>query len=488
MKKALFILLSLILLLLLPACGEPEAEQDPDVIDHQQFLSETVYIGCVLPITGADGQRAELLQAAQQTAAEVINGAYDDVDWDMAKNPGIAGYGGAWVELVYADCGVEEPQTSTSQVAEQPAQQTTQPAQSAGQTAQIASQPAQQTPQSSAVTPAELQQQAEEAAAAAAQELIDQGVVALIGAYRSAPTAAAAAVAERAERPLITGTASLDSITDGESFDFGLWFNRIAPTVDMQSRLFFSYVKHLNQTQDAGIARVALAYKDDYFGREVLESFNEEAASQGLQVVGRIAYKDETDDLATAASRMMANKPEAVFHYGDPADLAAFARYYGGARFHPRGAFCYDVSFQDPAFREAVAEARAEYWYGFSATITRDDDEDDGGTISAAASDIIRGDSDIFYFINNIYRRKTGLDMDNEALYDFAAVMLIAQAAAEAGSTDPELLATALREGNFDAPYLAAGHISFSELGQNEISAGFLTNLTADGEELAFQP
>ncbi|MBR0376164.1 MAG: hypothetical protein IJH59_06330, partial [Firmicutes bacterium] len=185
MKKALFILLSLILLLLLPACGEPEAEQDPDVIDHQQFLSETVYIGCVLPITGADGQRAELLQAAQQTAAEVINGAYDDVDWDMAKNPGIAGYGGAWVELVYADCGVEEPQTSTSQVAEQPAQQTTQPAQSAGQTAQIASQPAQQTPQSSAVTPAELQQQAEEAAAAAAQELIDQGVVALIGAYRS---------------------------------------------------------------------------------------------------------------------------------------------------------------------------------------------------------------------------------------------------------------------------------------------------------------
>ena len=78
--------------------------------------------------------------------------------------------------------------------------------------------------------------------------------------------------------------------------------------------------------------------------------------------------------------------------------------------------------------------------------------------------------------------------MDNEALYEFAAVMLIAQAAAEAGSTDPELLATALREGDFDAPYLAAGHISFSELGQNQVSAGFLANLTAEGEELAFQP
>ncbi|MBO7667120.1 MAG: hypothetical protein J6T26_01535, partial [Firmicutes bacterium] len=82
----------------------------------------------------------------------------------------------------------------------------------------------------------------------------------------------------------------------------------------------------------------------------------------------------------------------------------------------------------------------------------------------------------------------TGRDMDNEALYDFAAVMLIAQAAAQAGSTDPELLATALREGDFDAPYLAAGHISFSDLGQNEVSAGFLTNLTEDGEEMAFQP
>ena len=484
MKKALFILL-LLALVLLSACGEPEAETDPTVIDHQQFLSETVYIGSVLPLTGADSERAALLQAAQQTAAEVINGAWDDVDWDMAKNPGIAGYGGAWVELVCADCGVEE-----AQIAEQPAQQAASQAavaQPAANTQAAANtQPAQQTASPAAVTPAELQQLEDDAAAAAAQDLIDQGVVALIGAYRSGPTAAAATVAAEAGRPLITGTASLDSLTEDESYDFGLWFNRIAPTVDMHNRLFFSYVKHLNQTQQAGITKVALAYKDDYFGREVLESFNEEAAALGLQVVARIAYKDETDDLATAAARMMANGPEAVFHYGDPADLSAFARYYGGAKFAPRAAFCYDVSFQDPDFRLAVTEAKAGYWYGLSATLTRDEEEE--GTITSDASDLIRGDSDIFYFINGIYSRKTGLDMDNEALYDFAAVMLIAQAAAEAGTTEPEQLAAALREGDFDAPYLAAGHISFSDLGQNEVSAGFLTNLTENGEELAFQP
>ena len=68
MKKALFILL-LLALALLAACGEPEAETDPTVIDHQQFLSETIYIGSVLPLTGADSERAALLQAAQQTAA-----------------------------------------------------------------------------------------------------------------------------------------------------------------------------------------------------------------------------------------------------------------------------------------------------------------------------------------------------------------------------------------------------------------------------------
>ena len=480
MKKALFILL-LLALALLAACGEPEAETDPTVIDHQQFLSETIYIGSVLPLTGADSERAALLQAAQQTAADVINGAHEKIDWDMAKNPGIAGYGGAWVELVCADCGVEEPQPTaqpTSQVAEQPAQQTASPA--------AVAQAAANTQPAENVTPAELQQMAEKAAAAATQDLIGQGVVALIGAYRSAPTAAAAAMAAAAGLPLITGTASLDSLTEDESYDFGLWFNRIAPTVDMHNRLFFSYVKHLNQTQQAGITKVALAYKDDYFGREVLESFNEEAAALGLQVVARIAYKDETDDLATAAARMMANGPEAVFHYGDPADLSAFARYYGGAKFAPRAAFCYDVSFQDPAFRQAVTEAKAGYWYGLSATLTRDEEEE--GTITSDASDLIRGDGDIFYFINDIYRKKTGLDMDNEALYDFAAVMLIAQAAAEAGTTEPEQLAAALREGDFDAPYLAAGHNSFSNLGQNEVSAGFLTNLTENGEELAFQP
>ena len=319
------------------------------------------------------------------------------------------------------------------------------------------------------------------------RKLADLGVVSLIGAYRSQPTAEAAAVAAEAGLPLITGTASLDSITDGESYDFGLWFNRIAPTVDMHSELFFSYIKHLNQTQEAGITSVALAYKDDYYGQEVLRSFNEQAEAYGLQVVARIAYKDENDDLATAALRMMYNRPQAVFHYGGEADLTAFAELYGRARFAPQAAFCYGSQFQDAAFRAKAAEVKADYWYGLSAlpaTLRGSGEETD----EAPASDIVSGDSVLFDYINDLYRRKTGEDMDNDALYDFAAVTVLAQAAGIAGSTDPELLAAALRDNEFAAPYLASGRISFSETGQNRLSTGNLVRLTEEGWEVAFQP
>ena len=459
MKKAILVVISLILGCALSACwSEPEIEQDPNVLDDQSYQPETVYIGCLLPFTGSDAERAELLKAAQETAMLTVNGEHS-VGWDVADTPGIIGYGQAQLELVYADCGVEEE--------EEPA---------AGAKTPTASDNA---------APAEEEEEIDPAAAAA-QSLIDMGVVALIGAYRSQPTAAAAQVAAEAGVPLISGTASLDSITDGESYDFGQWFDRLAPTVDMHSRLFFAYIKHLNQTQSAGITSVALAYKDDYFGQEVLRSFNEQAEAQGLKVVARIAYKDETDDLATAALRMMSNQPQAVFHYGDVADVTAFVNYYGQARFTPQAAFCYDVSYQDQAFREAAAAVKAEYWCGLSALLPPAEDEDEAED-TAQASDIVSGDSKLFDYINSFYREQTGVDMDNEALYDFAAVIVLAQAVGRAGSTDPELLSAALRENEFDAPYLASGRISFTELGQNRYSTGYLTRVTADGYEPAFK-
>lgn len=474
MKKTSVLLALLAAAALFSACwSQEEIDQDPKILDDQQYRPETVYIGSLVPLTGPDAERAALLQAAQETAAEIINEAHD-LEWDVAANAGISGYGASRVELVYADCGTEES------AADAPA---TQPASQAEQGSNAAQGGTQTTAQSQTGTGGE----EPDPAALAARQLIDEGVVALIGAYRSQPTAAAAQVAAGAGLPLLSGTASLDNITDGESYDLGPWFDRIAPTVDMHSQLFFSYVKHLNQTEAAAISSVALAYRDDYFGREVLRSFDQQAEAYGLQVVARIAYKDSGSDLATAAYRMMANRPQAVFHYGEAEDVTAFAGYYGAARFSPQVAFCYDIAFQAPAFWETVTAAKAEYWCGLSSLLFPAGEEEEEASANFA-SDIVSGDSRVFDYVNSLYREKTGLDMDNEAIYDFAAVIVLAQAVGSAGSTDAERLAAALRERDFDAPYLASGHISFNELGQNQVNAGYLTLLTADGFELAFKP
>ena len=431
MKKLVLSLLLLLAAVGLAACwGQEEIVQDPNVLDAQEYTPETVYIGSVLPLSGNDASRGRLLKAAQETAVEIINESHE-LDWDLAAAAGISGYGASRIELVFADSVGAESASTT--------------------------------------------------AAEAAGDLAKLGVVAVLGAYRSDATAEAAAVAAQAQLPIISGTAAFSSLTDGESYDFEGWFSRVAPTVEMQSELFFAYVKHLNQTQNAGVTKIAVAYLDDNYGQEMLRSFDQRAESYGLQVVGRLAYKRDANatDLAGVAQRMMLNQAQAVFHYGTAAELSYFVNAYSQAQFTPQAAFCYSSIFQTPTFFGAVQKTGADYWCGISAM---PDDSLNTDSTTAPLFNV-----ELYEYINAIYRNKAGLDMDNEALYDFAAIIVLAQAMGQAGSTQGELLREALQDTVFPAPYLAAGSIAFNEFGQNTVNTGYVCRLLDDEYQAVFR-
>lgn len=521
MKKHLTVFL-IALLLLCGGCGlaEPAIVQDPNVLDSQKYLPETVYFGTVLPLSGEYAAPAARAAAAQDVAVDIINNSHE-LAWSFAAGSGIPGYGAATVELVRRDSHAGEaadapaaPETMTPAAAEPPAQttepagQTTQPATATAQpataTAQPATgaaqpdtetaqpvagtaqpdagtaQPAGETAQPDAGTkqpPApETTQSPTEAVAvsarSAAQELIDLGVSALSGAYLPQDTADAAKQAHRGALPLVSGAGGYSELTS-VAYGFRDWFNRVAPTPAMESELLFTYLRQLNQTADAQISSVALVYEDTAYGQDVLAAFDAAAEASGFTVAARIAYEPGKSNVAEPVQRIITAEPDALLHAGQTADVLLFAETYATAQFTPSAAVTYGDCIRAYDFRNAMREAGIDYWSCYSLTPAAREADPAWTDDSLAA----------FEYINRLYKAKTGRDMDNAALAEFAAIIVLAQAVSANGATDADTLAATLKDMAFEAPYLAGGSIDFDEYGQN-IVGGCILRLV--GGELLF--
>ena len=442
MKKYSFAIaaLCIILMLLLGACGPKEQEilQNLDSISAQVEMIETVYLGAVFPLTGTDSARAPKIQAALELAVDIINNQHD-IPWDLARAEGLLNYGNAHVEVIFSDC------------------------------------------QSNVLT-----------ASYAAEELLDMGVVGLLGAYSIDYTPPVASRAYVHHIPMVCGSARSPRLTDGETYGFAQFFNRISPTSEQESQLFFEMIHHVNQTQNAGIEKLALVYPDSAYGQQVLESFDENAAAGNYQVVARIAYPAGQENLAVEVSRAIANEPDVIFQaVGNEEELLRFAQTYVASLYEPSFLLTYGSHYFQPSLLRELEEQDVDYFAGIRffdpmSVYVPEDSGIIGITPEEEPQDTEdKLDNEILEYINNLYFAKTGENMDNDALMEFASVIVFAQAVNAIGTTEPEALAAALKELTFDAPYLYGRSIDFDENGQNILPPGYIARIV-DGKFALF--
>src|SRR6476660_2197038 len=65
---------------------------------------KTVKIGAIFPLSGNAASAGVHAKAAIETAVEIINNAHPELgNFPLAKNAGLAGLGGAKVEVIFAD-------------------------------------------------------------------------------------------------------------------------------------------------------------------------------------------------------------------------------------------------------------------------------------------------------------------------------------------------------------------------------------------------
>lgn len=396
---------------------QPKTET-PAAPAEQPAAGEPVKVGAILPLSGSAAATGVKLKYAIEVAQEIINGEHPEIALPLAETMGLTNLGNAPVQVVFSD-----------------------------------------------------HQGNPEIAKTEAERLIqNEGVVSLIGAYQSSSTKPASQSAERFKIPFVAGSSSSAALTER-----GLkYFTRIAPNDDMETEVFFEYLKYLNQETGANIKTVGVVYIDNEYGvhaAEMVDKWIEEKyGAEGFEKVVAVKYPTDVTSVDTEVQQIKAANPDALFHASYIGDITQFVKKYKEFEFTPKAVVNYCGGFQDSQF---------------VVNLSKDGDFFSGG---AACAPTLFDKMEVVNQINELFKVKSGGEnIDGPALEEFASLMVVADAINQAKSTDGDAIMEVIRTAQFDAPYFSTGKIQFNEKGQNMYSASFIVQ-TQDARYQAVYP
>ncbi len=401
--------------------AEPAQEETPATTESPAETPETavesVKVGALLPLSGSAAATGVKLKYAVEVAQEIINGEHPDISIPLAETMGLPNLANAKIEVVFAD-----------------------------------------------------HQGNPEVAKSEAERLIqNEKVVSLLGAYQSSSTKPASQSAERFKVPFVAGSSSSAALTQR-----GLkYFTRIAPNDDMETEVFFEYLKYLNETTDADIKTVGVVYIDNEYGvhaAEMVDQWLEEKyAAEGFSKVVEVKYPTDVSNVDTEVQQIKAANPDVLFHASYIGDITQFVKKYKESSVLPKAVVNYCGGFQDSQF---------------TVNLGSDGDYFSGG---AACTPQLFGKMEVLNKINELFKEKSGgVDIDGPALEEFSSLMVIADAINQAKSIDTESIMEVIRTANFDAPYFSTGAIKFGDDGQNIYSASFIVQTQNSKYEAVF--
>ena len=157
-----------------------------------------------------------------------------------------------------------------------------------------------------------------EAAVTNTQQLIGEGVFALIGAVGTPTSRSATPVAAEAGVPYIAPFTGAGFLRDAE------WTNII--------NLRASYAQETEEmverlTVDLGVERVAILYQDDSYGRSGYDGVQAALARRGSEAVAVGRYTRNTPAVKAAALDILEGNPEAVIMIGAYQPMAKFIKW-----------------------------------------------------------------------------------------------------------------------------------------------------------------
>jgi branched-chain amino acid transport system substrate-binding protein len=288
-----------------------------------------------------------------------------------------------------------------------------------------------------------------------ALRLIQQEKVsALIGAYQSSVTFAGTQVAERYGTPWVVGDSVASNIT-GRGFKFTF---RVTP---IASDFAYNYMDFLNDVKKMGhpVKTVATVYENTDYGTSIAETLRKAIKEKGFDLIAEIPYAANTTDVSSQVLQLKDKKPDAVIFVSYTSDTILYMKTLKQLDYKPPIVIGDDSGFSDPAFIKNVG------------TISQ-------GAVNRSAWDIGKPGS-VTAKINELFKAKTGYDMDDTSGRNMQAMFVLADAINRAGSAKSDAIQAALQKTDLKPEQLMMGYkgVKFDETGQNTLAATYLIQL-----------
>ena len=278
------------------------------------------------------------------------------------------------------------------------------------------------------IVPGDTKSSPDDGATEAARLVTAEQVAGLVGAFDPLVTEVASQRTERLGVPFVNGDSPAGYLTE-RGLD---WFFRTGPTDRMFAEAFYSA---LRETAGADASKVATLYTSDQPSSVVAKLTQDLAEEGGFDLVSqvRVAPPGPGDSPPVAAvNQIRAKEPDAVFVIASAPEAAtSLLKAFGQANYSPPGILAFGAGFTPPTVLGAGPDGEALL-------------------SSTAWSREIAGRSAIAKPVMELYEERFDRPMSETAAGTFTAVLVLAEAIDNAGSTDPQQVRAALL--NLDIP------------------------------------
>src|SRR5262249_723050 len=187
-----------------------------------------------------------------------------------------------------------------------------------------------------------------------------------------------------------------------------------------------------------------------------------------IPVAIRIPYSASSTDVSAQVLQLKEKNPDVVIFISYTSDSILYMKSMKDLDYLPPMVIGDDTGFSDPSFIPAVADIAQ-------------------GAMNRSAWDIGQPGSTT-YKINDIYKAKTGRDLDDTSGRNMQSFLALAEALNRAGSTDPERIRDALSKTDLKPEQLMMGYngVKFDETGQNFLASTYLIQLEGNKYRLVW--
>ena len=266
----------------------------------QASAEDKVKIGVILPLTGNAASAGLHGKAGLEVAADIINNAHPELgNFPLAKNAGLAGLGGAKIELVFAD-NQGSPATGQNQ---------------------------------------------------ALRLITEEKVVALTGAYQSGITLTTSAIAEKYGIPFVNGESVASNLTE-RGFK---WFFRTTPIATDFAKVYYDFLSDM-KASGAKTDSIALVHDNTEYGKSVADTITTAFKEKGIAIALDVAYASNATDVQSQVLQLKEKKPDVVLMISYTSDAILFAKTFQAQDYKPAMLIADDAGYSDPSFIKAVGK------------------------------------------------------------------------------------------------------------------------------------